>query len=247
MLRSMLVVASLVTVISTADLAMAQSGSRGGGGMFGSGSRSYAPAPSQSYGNQSYGSQSYGSQSYGNQSYGSQSYGNQSYGAPVYRSQGYSYAPSFGGGCSSSGRSVRYYAPVQSGCGASSCGSSCGSDGLQYAPSQFGPMRSAPSQHAPMQQSPAGSGTSSSTYQPDHNTMRFDGSSRLSSGENQAVPARQANPAPIQHNAPPRPDDSAAFEHPVQGLLKKASYSKAKSAPQTFAIDSDRDRQQTIR
>ncbi len=167
MLRSMLILASLVTAICTVNLAMAQSGSRSGEGMLGGGSssRSYAPVPPQTY---------------GNPSSGSRSYNNQPDGPPVHQSHGYSLGASYGGRCGTSGHATWYYAPLRSDCGAAASGStmyysgspafssSCGVGGGQYAPFQAAPMQPAPSQSAPMRQSPAGSGTFNSTYRLEH-------------------------------------------------------------------------------
>ncbi len=185
--------------------------------MFGSGSRSYAPAPS------------YNAPAYSGPSYSSPSYGARPYSGTSSYNSGGTYS---GSGCSNqSGRQVMYSAPVYHSAGQSSCGSyqppvsysgnSCGSSFPNYAPAQFNGT------------SGAGSGTygGSSTYQPDHSSMRF---------QSPQSPVYQPAPLPIQYNAPPIPDSSASLNRPVQQLpIRKAGYQRAAPGAKAFVLDTE--------
>jgi hypothetical protein len=230
MFKRLLILGAFATLLISASHANAQSGTRGGN--FGSGSRSYAPSPAS--GNRAYGPPGYGSSPYG---FGSAAYG------PVY-----------GGGCSSAGRAVMYQPQVVSGCGvssfgnsmyhgSSSCsGSSCGVTGGQYESPEESPMQ----QHAPIQQSPAGSGTSSSTYRPNSNAIRYSGASRQPTDTRRMPSLPKSSPAPIQHNAPPLPD-SAALTPSLNTPSARLSRTNDRAGQRTFALDSDIERRQLIR
>lgn len=229
MFKRLLIVGAFATLLVAANHANAQSGTRGG--TFGSGSRSYAPSPAS--GNRAYGPPAYGSSPYG---FGSAAYGS------VY-----------GGGCSSAGRSVMYYPQEMSGCGvssygngmysgSSSCsGSSCGATGDHYES-----LPEAPVQQRPMQQSPAGSGTSSSTYRPNSNAIRYSGASRQPTDTRRMPSAPKSSPAPIQHNAPPLPD-SAALTPNLNTPSARLSRTNDRAGQRTFALDSEIERRQLIR
>lgn len=229
MFRTTLAGLCIVAITATTSTAFGQSGTRGGGGgTFGSGSRSYAPTPSYNapaYSSPSYSTRSYGAQpSYsGTSSYNDgstcsggrcaiQSHRQAMYAAPVYQSAPvYQAAPV-------------YHSSGQSSCGsyqpASSCsGSSSGSSFPSYAPpAQFNGNSGG-----------GGSGTygGSSTYQPDHSSMRIQSPS-------------SSAPQPIYYNAPPIPDSSASLNRPVQQrMIRKASYQPAVPGGKAFVLDTD--------
>ena len=242
MLKRILILTAIVTAMSTAELAMAQSGSRGGS-TFGSGSRSYAPAPSQSY--------------------GAPSYSNQSYGSPTYQSPGYARGATYGGGCGSNSHAAMSYAPIQSGYGPSSCSSHTPQFSQYSAPSCSGNSYTGTSYGAPSHYTGAMSQsypsiTTSHSYSSQQPVSQCQGGNcRIPAASTYSVPKydngetgygsepahilpppSQQHPAPaVQHEVPPRPDGSASLTRPVMRVVRASASMPRTRSTEPFKAD----------